>query len=392
MLLAQDGHGPASKIEKGLDKQIIDGAVFCPRTNSPEKLSEVTSYYRGKFNGGFFCLDPNFCVSTLSATKIGKLDSYPFFYPNLKRTDFSPRKLQTYVQQTIDYQNNLPLSAIISPGVLVSAFTHHTAHLNLQFYEESSEYLNSNSINKNLFFCLPLAESSLREEEQLNEYLDDLTRLNGTGFYILVERTTKDAPQWNDPTNLSNFLYLIYVLSQNDYKVIVAYSDLVGTLFKIVGAEAIVNGWWRNLKQFTQDRYLEQGGGRQPRTQYTSQPLLNSIFINSELQPIFDIGLIENVISGTEFDGIFMDNPATQAWEQEKATLHHWTILNNLEQEISKYENIQEKLELFKSKIASAQALYSQLKGQGITFETISNNHHLKVWQDALLLFEQNFQ
>ncbi len=390
MLLAQDGHAPSGKIERGLATDLIDGAVFCPRAHSSGKIQEVLSDYKKRYAGKIFALDPNFYVSVFPADRTGKLDSFPFFQPNLRKAHFASLKnIQSDVKNILDYQIALDLPYLISPGVIVQSFSSAWGQINLQLYSESIEYARAQKVKSKLLLCLPIGEAALREDEQLSDFLDELTALEVDGFYVFVERATREAPQWSDATTLSGLLYLTNSLSGNDYEVFIGYVDMVGILLKAVGAKAISNGWWRNLKQFTKDRYLEGGGGKPPRITYTSSSLLNSIFIDPELQIITEVGFGNEVLSHSSFDAKLGTDPINQAWTQEEATLHYWEVLRNLCNEIDKLDSVERKLALVKEKIQNAKGLYARLKGSGIGFESISGPIHLKVWEDSIVLFEQ---
>lgn len=385
MLFAQDGHQTSEKIKRGLEENLIDGAIFCPRTHSSENLIQNIKACSKEFSHKNFFLDPNFYVGPLSPGKTGKLDSYPFFHTPLRKTNFTSKNIQKYVKDTIDYQIKLGLTNLISPGVIIPSFNSDWSQIALQLFAESIDYVKSKKTKSKLFLCLPIRESALREDEQLSEYLDGLTTLEADGFYIFVERATKEFLQWSDPSTLAGLLYLVRALSNNDYQIIIGYIDIVGLILRAVGADAIANGWWKNLKQFTRDRF-EQSGERPPRPIYTSGHLLGSIFIETELQPITEVGLAEEILSKTAFDSKLTKNPASQSWSNKDSILHHWAVLKNLETKIEEADN---SIDLIKQWIDQAQALYVKIKSHGINLEAKSEPSHLKVWKEAITLFEK---
>jgi len=389
MLFAQDGHQPAEKIIKGLKDGFLDGAIFCPRTHPTDKLKEIIKTYRGDFPDKKFLLDTNFYVGALPVEKIGKLGSHPFFRTPLSRTSFSSKNIQKYVKDTINYQVNLGLTEIVSPGVILPSFSSEWSQITLQLFIESIEYVKSKKIKNKLLLCLPIREVALREDEQLSEYLDELTTLEADGFYIIIERATQRAPQWSDPLTLAGLLYLVNALNKNEYNIIVGYSDIVGFVLRAVGATGIANGWWRNLRQFTGERFLKKTGGHQPKATYTSASLLNSIFIDPEMQAITEVGLSSEILSKTSFDAKLEKDPGDQSWSLEESVLHHWEVLKNLDNKINKLDNIEDRLNLIKQWIDQAQGLYVKIQSFGIKFDPITGPSHLKVWKEAITFFEQ---
>ncbi len=389
MLLAQDGHNRSNKIVEALKKEIIDGAIFSPRYQTSDVLTETISTIRKEFKDKFFLLDPMFYVSAMQATKTGKLETYSYFVPKLGRKDFSSKNIQKFVKEVVDFQLKLGLEYIISPSVVVPSFTSYMAQITIQLSIEASEYLKTVSPESKLIICLPVGESSLREDEQLSNFLDDLTTLDAFGYYIFVERATANMPQWTDPTTLSGLLYLVNVLAENGYQVYVGFIDIVGILTIAVGAKALANGWYRNQCLFTSDRFFEQPPRRQAREVYSSEPLLNSVYIDPELQAIFELGMIDDVLTGSNFDNVFKKDPITQPWPQDTAVMHQWATLKRLVDEIETVNTKEERISLIQKKIDNAQSLYSKLRTEGVEFEAASGPNHLRVWQEALTLFQQ---
>jgi len=389
MLFAQDGHQTSEKIKNGLKADIVDGAVLCPRTHSSQKLAEIFKTYSNEFSHKKFLLDPNFYVSLLPTEKIGQLDTYPFFHARLRRTSFTAKNIQRYVKETIDYQLAIGFPDIISPGVIIPSFTSTWSQVALQLFAESLDYIKGKKVKNKLLLCLPVRETALREDEQLGEYLDALTTLNVDGYYIFVERATQEAPQWSDPSTLAGLLYLVNALSKNDYRIIVGYIDIVGLLLRAVGATSIANGWWRTLKQFTNDKFIEKTGGHAPRAMYTSAALLNSIFIDPEMQAITEVGLNNEILSKTSFDNKLASDPTNQPWSLEDSVLHHWEVIKNFDKKIDELGSVNDKLNIVKQWIDKAQGLYTRLRSLNVDFETISGPSHLRVWKEAIILFEQ---
>ena len=362
---------------------------MCPRTRYATRLPDCFKELRAKYPEALFLLDPNFCVSAIGAQKKGQLETYPFFPPQLRRSDFTPRKMQEHVRKVVDYQVDIDASAIVSPGLIIPSFTHANAQINLQLFDETHEYVAQSGQPRDVLFCLPIAESALREEEQMQEYLADLTRLEGKGFYIFVERSTENSLWWSDPITLSNFMHLVYALNANGYEVYVGYTDLAGVLFEAVGATGLANGWWRSTRQFAQTRF-EERFGRRPRPQYTSVPLLSAVFVDPELQSIYEQGAIDEVISHSGFDDKLVTNPVGQSWEPDQSALHNWAVLDALCKEVGAGVDMPTRLALLRGKIASAQGLYAKLKAAGVPFDPSTNGSHLRVWEEAIMLFEQS--
>lgn len=394
MLFAQDGYARTDKIKKGLRNGLLEGAIFCPCYSTPARFERDIREYFDEFPEKKFFMDPHFYVSLMSANKIGRLSEYPFFKENLTKRDFSARNIINYVKENLDYQNNLNFKNILSPGVLIENFNGINAQLTLQIFRESEEYFDSVNNDKKLFLSLIILESALSDPESLNEFLDEITRLKVDGFYIIVQRSLNEFPQWTDSLLLAKLLYIIYSLDQNDYIVYAGYTDLVGLLFSAAGTKGFANGWWLNLKQLTRDKFIqrETGGGRKPKATYTSNKLLNSININPELISINEIEKLESILSLTSVDNIFRERPIEEwetFWDKDIEAMQHWEAIKKILEEIDRLNSFEEKLTIIDSKIDSAIALYIDLNNDGIIFGNRGKPRHLYIWKKALNIFKE---
>ncbi len=164
MLLAQYGHQPTDKINEALRQDIIDGVILCPRFNKPEKMEEIITELRTSFPTKEILFDPNFYAFAIpSVTRIGKLALYPFYYPPLRRTDFTSRNMPQYVKKVLDYQLTHDFNKIICPGLIFPSFDSSWAQITLQLFSESIDYAKTNNTQKDLLLTLAINEAALRE-------------------------------------------------------------------------------------------------------------------------------------------------------------------------------------------------------------------------------------
>ena len=101
-------------------------------------------------------------------------------------------------------------------------------------------------------------------------------------------------------------------------------------------------------------------------------------------------GAIDEVISHSGFDDKLVTNPVGQSWEPDQSALHNWAVLDALCKEVGAGVDMPTRLALLRGKIASAQGLYAKLKAAGVPFDPSTNGSHLRVWEEAIMLFEQS--
>ena len=382
-ILAQHGYAKSDKIQQGIDDGSISGAIMSPRDEQPANLAAFLSALPENVER---MADPQFYVGTIPGARDGNLPRYTHYVPNLTPTSFSPGAVTRYVTNTFLWQSNLAVSAVLSPTVIVDTLNNRWAQIAMTLAQES---FNQHNSEKPLLISLVIGEEALRDVSLVDAWLDELTRLEVEGFYLVIRRSPEEYRQQYDPELLSSLLRICYSLAEvNGYRVIVGYSDIVSLLLHAVGVTGTGAGWYATLRQFGLRRFLPVSGGRQPRPRYTSRPLLNSIYV-SELDAIYNIGQISDVLSDTSYDQRFsgFTNPENVNWPPRDAALHHWEALNDLVGAIS-CSPIGARLDLARSLIGQAAILYAQI-GHHL-FRTETGPVHLQQWLSALDRFRSD--
>lgn len=382
-LLAQHGYAKSDKIDRGIQSGHLEGVILSPKDEKPAKMEEYVNYLQAHYPTIDILFDPQFYVTTVIPANEGNLISYDYYTSSLTRRNFVvPSDLSRYVQQTIDYQVRLNLKKIVSPSVLLDNFNDPWSQIALSLAHESQGYhrrLNNNSL---LLISLCFNEVALTNADALNEFLDMISSLDVHGFYIIVRRENTNGSPQIEPTILQNLMYLSYVLSEvNNYEVVFGYTDFVGVPLYATGISAISCGWFNSLREFSLKRFQPSTGGGRARARYSSEQLLNSMLIIPELSTINRVGMINSVLSNTNYDSVIRTNPANAVWPLDVSCLHHWQILNKIILDIDNYANVSEKLDYVISLIDQADSIYSSLANANIIFEIRSNRQHLRQWR-----------
>lgn len=393
MLLAQDGHGGAGVVQKGLEDNLIQGVVLSPLHMTPEKLKEILITLRKAHKDKLFLFDSHFYVPYIpSANNFSKLSSHPYYKKiekGLKNKSFTSSKIPEFTSDVLKYQAGLGLEYIISPSVIISGFGSASNLISIQLQTEAEEQFKRMKIKKGkLLQNLPISESALKDEEGFKSFLDELTLSKVKGFYIFVERLESGFPMWSDPNTLAKFMYLVHTLTESDFEVFCGHVDLVGILLYAVGAKAVSSGWWQKQKQFTGRQFLKTGG-RPPRQKYTSLSLLNSIYLDPDVKLLPEIGFVEQVMKKTGYDTELLKDLVDTPWSRLNSRLHYWAVLNKLLLELDGRDSIDEKLDLVRSKIDSALSLYKEMESKREKFSQESGASHLLVWKKAITLFNE---
>lgn len=385
-VLAQNGYGRGDKVEQGLDNGLIEGVILSPRDERRERLEESIQQWRQQYENKTILFDPQFYAATLRVPKDGHLNEYEYYGNNnsLSRTRFSQAKISRYVSQCLDYQMSIQsnLSYLVAPNISFDGFRDSWSQIAINMMIESNESHEKMDTDLPLLISVVFSENSLRDRGAMEEYLDVLTELEVRGFYIIVNRTAKSLQPTMDTSTFANFLYFCHVLSLNDYKIIVGYSDWPGFMLEAVGADFTACGWYQNLRQFSMDRFQPRDGGRRPRKRYSSYKLLYSPLLSPELQDMYKVGILNQVLSGSEYDDLIINGPAAgnRQWTDPVSCFAHWFSLAKLSEIVSSYQQPQDRLREAISIIENANSLYRQLEFKGIDIDS----SHLDDWKESI--------
>jgi hypothetical protein len=392
MLLAQAGYGRGQKVHGGLDEGVIGGVILSPKDERRQRLEDCVAELRNAHADAWLMFDPQFYVATVSVPRDGRLPEYEYYadHAPLSRTQFSPRQVAGYVTTCLDYQNAAlaGLSCLVSPSVLFEDFRDSWSQIALNMAEAAIDYHAGLDDPKPLLVTIVTSELALRNATGMAEFLDAISALGADGFYLLINRTTS-GPAF-DSRAMENFLYFVHVLAHlNDYRVIVGYSDWIGFLLHAAGATSTAAGWHQSLRQFSMARFEPAGGGRRPRKRYSSAPLLSNPLIVPELEDIFRTGMIDHVLTGSDFDAILRGNPAAgeARWTDEIGCLAHWAALTRATERITAHHRPTAKVDASLELIDNAMSLYDRIAARGVYVEPQTGPDHLTSWRNAILAF-----
>lgn len=393
-IYAQAGYAKSDRIIRGLRDGSINGVIWSPKDEFPDSMHADIRIYKADFPQSIMLFDPQFYTTKLAGVKDRILQHYPY-WRTLARSDFNnPANLRIYVQETLDYQLTLNVDRLLSPSIEIDSFGSPDCNISLSLANESVRYYNALRETHldlpPLLISLIISEACLSAPSNFHSFLNDISIIQAAGFYIIVHR---DGPYYKaafEPNALENLIYLVYVLAEiNSYEVICGYSDFVGALLCSVGAKVIGTGWFSNLKQFTTDRFLPSSQKRPARRRYSSQPLINSIFLD-EMDTINNAGQLSSVLSGTTYDAVFTSvaNPSNAPWDLDASTLHHWLVLGRLVSSVTG-GSVQTNLNNCTAIIANAQNIYNNLS-RVMPFNVYTGDHHLQQWQTAISNFRSH--
>ena len=326
-LLAQHGWGKSDKIDRGVQDGSLRGAILSPRDENPASLEEYARQLLETQPELTVFVDPQCYASTIIDPRAGRLPHYEYFKPELTYRSFvRPTLISQMVEQVINYQLSLRTSHICAPVVAFDNFNDRWNSVAFSMATESVSYFAGLADPRPLLVSFVISENAFLSRPDFEEFLDIITDLECDGFYLVIKRAEGEYSQGMEQELLSSILYMTYTLARlNEFEVFYGYCDFLGMPLHAAGATGTACGWTQGLRRFTFRRFEQSSGGRQARQRMASLPLLNTIFINPELDNIERAGLLEEVLTDTQYDRDLNHRPPSAVpWPNDVSALHHW--------------------------------------------------------------------
>lgn len=387
-LYAQHGWGEGDKINQGLQKGIISGAVYSAKDIMPDRLISRLGEIANISPSAGRLVDPQYYVSLIGSDpniRLGKLEEYPYFTIRRRSQLESNQLIAEDIRKVIEFQTKLPVTAILSPNILISrSFDSVEAVIAKNFIRQAREVYDQFSDKRPLYVTLAVSREAMIDFTELESFLNDVTLLKSPpdGFYILVgARSIEARTDLYHADVIAAWMLLNYSLKINGFELINGYSDLISPFLGAVGGDIGCIGWWSNLRVFSMDRFApEVTGGRLPVQRYLSTKLLNRITFY-ELDALRKI--IPDIVNGLSMDKIYEGEP-----ERSMEVLQSWEALSSLLASLTVSGDLSKNLDKCNDAITLAEELYTSIKRR-YTLDRKSDDTHLEPLHEGMHLFKK---
>ncbi len=382
MFFLQHGHGKSTKIEECSAAGNVSGVILSPGHEDVGALAETVR--RSRALGLRVLIDPQSYVYALAPQGQLRFHSAHGIDFTQLRWSLSASEMSDLVSAVANTNSAAGVDAPwICPAPFHRSLTDYWMPAGVQLTRTAVEEWSGALIS-----TIAIDESVLGDWDRVAEWLDVLTTLDVTGFYLLVSRRGSSYPPapWEQP-NLVNLLRLIHTLAVvNQYEVIWGYADVDGLLGLAAGATAVASGWSYGLRQFSVDRYNQQRGGGAAAVPRLYVPTLLSDLRHNEADDVFHLASGHNLFPAdvqAEFTSRRFDslgNPEAQT--------RHLTGLAADVAEFAALTNLRDRLDHIEQKVQVAIANLAALRTAGIELDPRYANR-LVSYRDALPAFRE---
>lgn len=394
-LYAQHGHADGEKSARGLEMGSIDGVIYGPKDISLGNLRSALQEMEESSPQADRLFDPQVYAAFLATqadSRMGHLaESYlqpEGYFSSRRRSQFeSEERVKDQLRRAIQFQQELNLSAIIAPNIYISSSCNSIeAAISKSFLRFTKPIANEVGVRLPVFATLAISRDALVNVADYIDFLSDITVLDTPpdGFYLMVGASKPDArPEIFNSDVIAGWMLLNRTLSENGFRVINGYSDLISPFLGIAGAEAGATGWWSNLRVFSLDRFSPAlPGGSLPTVRYLSQALLGrvSYFELEQIRAFFPA-----ILNGLPTDTIYTDHDEPSRREE---VLQTWQALKAINENIV-VGDIGSRLQRGREAIQRALVLKEQIQHTAIRLESKSDGSHLEPLLASLTRFAE---
>jgi hypothetical protein len=392
-IYAQHGHQPADKIVGGLEEKVVDGVIFSTRYADPQRMQERIADVRKARRDTDVLVDPEFYATRQIGTpncQLKYLEDWDYFTAQRRRDLVRSDVVAGLLSKSFEVLDQLDVSAHIAPNIYISqSFDSMEAGIALNFIAASKPAFGG---NKPVYATLAIDRRALLNTSDFKAFLNDLTALERPpdGYYVLIggglinERNDLAHSEVVDANIIGGWMLLNFILSQNGFRVLNGFADILTPFLGAVGGDVGATGWWSNLRVFSMGRYIkpEKPGGALPIPRYLSKLLLNRVKAD---ELVAYSRVLPSVLNRLSHDDDYTAAIPTRKIE----ALQTWQALKSLNGEIVQ-SDLEASLNNLVQQVERAKGAYLQLQTRGLIGEGIETiNEYLDQLSGAVGVFKK---
>lgn len=386
-ILAQHGFGPGDKLKRGIEEDLISGAILSPRYLTPDNVQDKIEEWNPA--NARVLMDPEYFATEFlrhPSPNLGNMEKWSYLKTPQRSQLITGSAIPEIIQDALQFQNDMDLQEWIAPNVFIRKADSIDTAIAINFITHTKQAAQTMG-DSPVFASIAIHRDAILNDKEFRSVLDAITAVESPpdGYYILVGSSDSGNSYRSDlydPEVIAGWMYMNYVLSINGVRVINGYCHLLSPLLGIAGAEACAHGWFSTLRKFSIDKYIrERSGGRPPYIRYVSTPLL-SYLRQTDYE---DFRAVEPAImTGSSYDSVY----ETEDPSRTEEVLQSWEALSML---CDNYctGNIEDDITSFNDHIDNAFDLWATLENAGFSQGIEANKERLEAMRSGIELFKQ---
>jgi len=386
-LFHQTGHNYKWNLQSYENDGIGDGFILSPLNMTHEELQGLSPQIKTM---SFF--DPQLYRP---GDRKGDLSTYAYFPANIKSSfstsDFEKLKEQI-AEKCVALQMENGFGKVVIP-------TRHFERERSNYIEEFAESIIDPFLNeiskydkKPVLLTVIVNDGKLCDETSRNILLDWITGIKGIDGIYLIFNFPRNTKQIKDANLLSEALYFVHSLRQNELEVYIGYVNTEALLYSLAFPNCVTCGSYENLRYFTITRFKTQEEGSQqgPKARLYSSALFQWIehtYI-SPIQQLYDKW--QTIFSDSKYRPL-MFTPEFN-WHFQKPELYKHYFIELSRQIASLPKAYEDRKRHVINKINTAIAAFDEINEAGVILDQNNDGTHLNHWLTAINLFEKKLK
>lgn len=362
ILLVQMGYSGRPFAQQAIEKKYAEGVILSPSDFDKEKNKEIAISIQNL--GGIVLFDNHWYDPR---SKRVKLYDYTYFneyggngYTTETITDDKVKN--EFCSCVLTHQDELKVDAYISPGGYIDSWSEKKIKQYCDLVKTFIKCKIKEGRDIPCFAGLSISNKVIVDPDNRKKLLDYITGLKCDGFYLSFEVLDGEGYPLTRSADVLSLTNFVYKIKKNGYYVIMGHSHHISYLLLCAGIDGFATGHYKNLRSFDIKRWdIERRGGRNPALNYFSNPLLNDLRVESDLeflyQSEFDINQIRS--NSPYEEKLFKESPSYSNWTLRESWDHYLWCCNDLLNSL-KGKNTLERISNVENKIKSAKKLYDE--------------------------------
>lgn len=390
MFVIQDGHHLRSHIVEAVESGRAAGAILSPADQSPETLSATAETILQA--GATLAIDPQAVVVAVVDANPKKLLRHPHIDAvGIRARELRPKAVRKIVEQSIQLQVNNGCSVIISPTVALSSLDQRWAQVAQEFAETSMEVHGELELEQELLLCAAIRDQLLRDDRAVDDLLDELTRYEVDGFYLLGE--VDIAGDLDVAINSARgCLKLVSELTaRGRYEVWSGYTGFAGMAHSAAGASAVASGWFLKQQWWSPSHWeAGTGGGQAPAPRIALESISGEARWDTELPRILaaregNPDLVARVLAGAGDLAAYLRGASRISEAPPDRPRMVQQLVDVLSAQDANVLQADDPRQAAFDHFSSAQTLHGDLKSAGLELDAVrAGRRTANVWAKAL--------
>lgn len=397
MVYFQYGSRGVNILDELIKNSVVDGIIwdprYCNKNNILQKKKNITQSINYLFDPKFYYFEFEDCDKK-NLTELT-------FYPTEKidrRFLNNEAELNSFFAELIKYQQEIGTTKIVIPSLLIKKFDDVNSERQLNLIDKFILFIEKNDIDIEYMINLTIEEEAFSDSEKMKDFINNLEEFYSktNNIYFTVIRPLESANKLLFKSELlENIIYFIYYLNYIGYKIIVGYTGLEGILFLAAGASGIGTNVTQSLKRLVLEKIgfgeqKENNGGGQPKSHYTSIPLLNYLKCELHIDNIREESknlLYPLILSNTSLDEKIISGKKHTDYLLVETQYQYMECLKSLDKTIEQQQSVNDKINLVNRMINDAISNTTIYNGE-FKIDNLSYSHLIN-WQEALTKFSE---